>query len=106
MLSMLGILYSFVAVVALIGYMPQIRRIWVTKSDCRDISLSTWFIWTLATFISLAYGIFELGDWKFCMITGVNATCHAAILGMIIYKRYTFAPAIQPATAQTCKNPV
>lgn len=87
---MLGFLYSCVIVITLVGYMPQIARLIATKTDCADISISTWSMWKVASLISLAYGHYELSDLKFCATAGINAVCIATIISITLWKRNQF----------------
>jgi len=87
-MSIIGFLYSLVGVVAIIGYSPQIISLWKSKTTSQDISILTWFIWLATWFISLAYGILELHDLKFCIIAIINIIGHLLIIGLTLKNRH------------------
>ena len=50
-------LYPVVVVISIVGYIPQIKSL-ITAKTCPDnISIHSWYIWTLSTFLTLGYGV-------------------------------------------------
>jgi uncharacterized protein with PQ loop repeat len=90
-MTLIGGLYSTVGLIVMLGYMPQIVRLWRTRSDCTDISVLTWMIWNYTAFISLLYSVFEIGDLKFSLVNAVNFICINIIIFLTLYKRRRFA---------------
>ncbi len=104
-MSIIGTLYSTVGIMVLVGYMPQIIRLWKTHTDCRDISLHSWMIWNYTASVSLLYSVFELPDLKFAMVNSVfelpdlkfamvnsvNVLCINIIIALTLYKRHHYS---------------
>lgn len=88
---MIAMLYSMAAVVTLCGYIPQIINIWKTKTDCRDISMSTWSIWQATSLVTLLYSHYEVADLKLCLTAGINLTCITVVIAITTYKRTRYA---------------
>lgn len=90
-MSIIGFLYSLIGVIAIIGYTPQIITLWKSKTQSKDVSIPTWFVWLSTWIISLLYGIIELQDFKFSMIAVINIVGHLAILGLTFRNRLRHA---------------
>lgn len=80
-------LYPLVSLVSLMAYLPQLKSLILSKSDCRDISVTSWAMWTATSSISLGYGMSHLNDTMFIITTIINLTCCAAVTGIVLYKR-------------------
>ena len=83
-------LYSFIPLIGLCGYLPQIRTLFYSKSGAESISLSTWTLWMGTWMISLGYGIFSLQDFLFSSTCVMNIIGHSTIIAMVIYKRHKY----------------
>ena len=86
-MSIIDFLYSGIAVIAIIGYTPQIIKLWKSNTDSKDVSLLTWLIWMGTWVISLFYGILELQDLKFCIVAIINLIGHVFIIGLTLRNR-------------------
>ena len=89
-MSIIGFLYSTVGILVLFGYMPQIRRLWKSKTDCREISITSWMIWNYTAIVSLLYSVFDLADVKFSLVNGINVICINIIILLTLYKRSAY----------------
>lgn len=93
--SIIDVLYSGIAIIAIFGYTPQIVKLWQSKTNSKDISILTWLIWMSAWVISLLYGIFELADLKFCIVAIINLLGHVGVIGLTLRNRHRFKTAPQ-----------
>ncbi len=81
--------YSFVFMVGLTGYVPQLWNLIRTRRRAESISLTTWTVWLISWIISFGYGYFSLGDPKFLAVSGMNMLGHLAVIGLLVcYRRY------------------
>jgi len=87
LMSIIGLLYSTIVIIAVFGYAPQIWKLWHSDSDGRDISIATWLIWLYTWVVTLAYGWIELGDLKLCIVAGINLIGHIAIILLTLRNR-------------------
>jgi uncharacterized protein with PQ loop repeat len=87
-LTALPYLYQSIAVVAAIGYLPQILSLLRAKTPSLDISLTTWWIWFSTWVVSLVYGIVFIKDVRFITIACVNLAGHVGVIGLTVYNRY------------------
>ena len=81
-------LYPVVVLVSIIGYIPQIKELFTAKEKLVGISLSSWMIWLLSSFLLLWYGVFHLQDFMFCLTTGVATALIAGTTALVVYNRY------------------
>lgn len=86
-------LYPLVAVIAFVGYMPQLKVILFAQCALGNISVTTWIIWASTWAISFGYGITKLHDVMFCVTAGMNLSVHFCIIAAVLYKRMVFVQA-------------
>ncbi len=79
--------YSFIPLIGMAGYLPQIKTLLSSESRGHSISLSTWFLWLATWVISLGYGIICLQDILFSITCIINLIGHIAVIGLVLYKR-------------------
>ena len=84
-------LYPVVAIISLFAYIPQIRTLISTKSNCEEISLSSWYLWILGSGISLGYGIFHLQDFLFTLTCAISLILMSAVVALVLYRRQEWA---------------
>ena len=84
------LLYPLVTVISIFGYLPQIKALLFTNSNCADISLSSWYLWIVSSAISLGYGYFHLKDFMFVLTTGAGLVLMLAVVGLVLYRRWEF----------------
>lgn len=88
--SIIDWLYATIVVIAVFGYAPQLWKLWKSKTDGKDISITTWLIWLYTWIVSLAYGIIELDDLKFCIVAVINLIGHIGIITLTLRNRKRF----------------
>lgn len=81
-------MYPMVTIISIVAYIPQIKALITTKSDCREFSLSSWYLWIFSSFLSLGYGILHLKDFMFCLTTFASLVLMAAVVGLVLFRRY------------------
>jgi uncharacterized protein with PQ loop repeat len=81
-------LYAVVGIISLIGYLPQIKLLIISKRAPTEISIKTWTLWTLENVVALAYGIFCLKDFLFCALTALDLICTSTIIILVMHNRY------------------
>lgn len=90
-MNIIDIMYASVAVVSLLAYLPQIIRLIKRHTDCRDISLGSWWIWNYTATASLLYGVFRLHDTLFIIACIANLFGVNIIIGLVLYKRWRYS---------------
>mgnify|MGYP006277519317 CR=1 FL=1 len=86
--TIIAYLYLCSGTLALAGYFPQLKTLFLTKRSPTDISLKTWTIWLAEGTIGLLYGIYCLEDLLFCLIVGTDCLFIMTIIGLVIHRRY------------------
>lgn len=79
--------YSFIPLVGMMGYVPQIKTLLLPETRGFSISLSTWFLWLATWIISLGYGVFCLEDFLFSLTSTMNIAGHILVISLVLYKR-------------------
>lgn len=74
-----SILMGTVTILTIVSYLPQIVKMYKTKSS-EDISILSWLLFVISTACFLAYYIFIVFDW----LTIIEGACELAC-GVIIY---------------------
>ena len=87
-MGVVSFLYSCVGLIALAGFVPQIWTLATSRSDCREMSIRTWAIWSCSWGISLAYGVLVLNDALFVSMAVINLSCHLCVTALIVRNRY------------------
>lgn len=83
MKDIFSVIVGAVGVMMSLGYYPQAYKIWKTKS-ARDISLSTYYIFALGTFIWTLYGIY-LKDLVIIASFSIGIIGSWLVLGLSLY---------------------
>ena len=81
-------LYPLVAIISIICYAPQIRKLLFATRRPQNISISSWVIWTISACIALFYGVFSLHDPKFIAVSAINLLLVTFTTGLLLYNRY------------------
>lgn len=92
-------LYPLVFLIGLAGYVPQLVHLMRHDDPAYNISLLTWYIWSLSYVIGLGYGITHLHDFMFCMVAGMNLTAHFGIIMIVSYRRIQWSVRQRTTTA-------
>ena len=81
-------LYATSGLIAIFGYLPQIKVLIKGNKSPTEISINTLSIWVLEGLIALGYGVLCLKDLFFSLYTILDVSCLCAILILVIYNRY------------------
>lgn len=87
-MKILILLYSCVGIAEMIGYMPQLVRLWRNTSPSREISLAAFTLWTLTSVISACYAFFLVKNLLIFSVSCVHVTGCGLILLLTVYNRY------------------
>lgn len=79
--------YSIIGFISLVAYLPQIMALLKSKGSAKDLSLQTWFVWSLDALVSLFYAIFVLQDLIASIVFGVDFLGALCILSLASYNR-------------------
>ena len=82
LIKLITITYAGVGVMGLIAYWPTMRDLYFLKKP--SANATSFFIWTLASGISLLYGIFILHDSLYCIVTGAHFVACTIIIFLIL----------------------
>jgi len=88
-MSILEASYVICAFIALYGYWTQIYALLRPSALLISISLKTYSIWTITTFVALLYSVFENGDIFFILTSACHFICSLSIAALIIIRRKT-----------------
>lgn len=88
---MIGFLYSTVGLVVAVSYLPQVLRLIKAKTQCIEISLTSWMIWNYTSIVSLLYSIFDLADLKLSIVNAINVLFINLIILITLYKRKKYS---------------
>ena len=69
------------------AYVPQIIAAAKDRNGATAISCTTWWLFLLANFSTIAYAIVIQSDWRLAACFGANAVCCVAILAVTHRKR-------------------
>jgi hypothetical protein len=83
-------LYPLVTIISVLGYIPQIKSLIKTQSNCADIALSSWYLWTVSSLISIGYGLFHIKDVMFIITCTISFILIASVTALILYRRAEF----------------
>lgn len=85
--SALTIAYSFMGLVALVGYGPQMITFWRKPEVCAATPLVTWSLWSCQTVVFFLYAMVANGDPLFIFNSGMFMAATLACLGLILRGR-------------------
>lgn len=80
-------IYPLVTIISVIGYLPQIKTLITTRTNCADIALSSWTLWLVSSAISVGYGVFYLKDTMFIITCAANLCLVGTVIALVIYRR-------------------
>ena len=95
---MISTLYSTVAIVVALGYLPQTIKLLRCHTPCLDISLMAWGIWEYTAIVSLLYSLIELNDIKLSIVNAINVFFITLIIGITLYKRRKYTQVSLPTS--------
>ena len=85
-------------IISVMGYLPQIKALITTHTNCADIALSSWALWFISSAISVGYGLFYLKDTMFIVTCGMNLLLVGTVIALVVYRRQQWT-ALQNANA-------
>ncbi len=80
-------LCSFSGLLMALFYLPQLRAVWVSPTDARDVSLCTWVSWTLAALVATLYSGILVRDGAFLAVSTANLAGCAGVTALVVRKR-------------------
>jgi uncharacterized protein with PQ loop repeat len=80
-------LYSFSGLLVAVFYLPQLRAVWRSSTDARDVSLCTWVCWTLAALVATLYSAIVARDGAFLAVSTANLAGCAGVTAVVVRKR-------------------
>lgn len=80
--------YPLVGIISLCAFIPQITALIKSTTSPANVSIKSWFLWTVTSIISFGYGVYILQDFMFCMMMGVTMVLNTVVISLILYKRY------------------
>ena len=78
--------YSFVPIIGLVGYVPQIISLIKMREKLESFPMAMWGLWFAASVISLLYGVFHLQDTLFSITAGSNTIAIAIVMSLATYR--------------------
>lgn len=87
--TLLPIAYSIVVIITVIGYMPQVIKLWKSKyKKDSHTSINSWIVWLNSSIIFLVYGFYYIDDWRFLILTSINLLFNIIVILLILLNRY------------------
>ncbi|MDD9912116.1 MAG: hypothetical protein OXR68_03825 [Alphaproteobacteria bacterium] len=80
--------YSLAGGMMLAGFVPQIWSLVIATGRSKAISISTYFIWAISTFISAFYALMVAQDVLIAVIGFGAAFGNTAIIILTVYNRF------------------
>jgi hypothetical protein len=100
-LDVVALAFSAFNVLRIVFYIPQIVAVARDQYGAQAISFSCWTVWACANVSTGIYAWDRLGDDTLVLVTGLNAACCVAVLGLTAYKRATHARPMKGVTVTT-----
>lgn len=82
------LLYPTVTAISVAAYLPQIKALISSREPLKDISLSSWMMWCLSTFLAFGYTATHIHDTMLVITTGCSFGLVVLTTGLIAYNRY------------------
>ena len=87
MSAILTVLYGLTSIILLAGYLPQALSVWKSRTGAKDVSLSTWFLWSLSSTIAALYALFVIGDVPYLVLSLGNCVGCLSVVGLVLWRR-------------------
>ncbi len=101
--SFFVLLYPLVVAISIVGYLPQIKNLIHATSKPVNLSIHSWYIWCVSSFLSLGYGIFHLQDIMFVLTSIVGFLLIVGTTALIHYNLYVrFENKIEEVSVDVC----
>jgi len=86
-MTILTALYGLQSVAVGISYAPQIRSVWKSESGARDISITTWLLWSATSLVSLLYALSVVKDVPFIAVSATSLVGSLVVSAMAVLRR-------------------
>jgi hypothetical protein len=86
-LDFLTLAYGFFNTMRMASYAPQILLVARDRSGAKNISLTSWMVWTAANITTAVYAWNKLADIPLMMINSFNACCCVTMVALLVHKR-------------------
>lgn len=83
------VIMTVITVLSTYGYVPQIIKMWKTKRS-EDISDNSWWLYTIASILSVIYFLVYNRDWIVIVEGIVELLLNTITLGMSLYYKIKF----------------
>ena len=80
--------YSMAGFVALIGYIPQVKRFLSDPDVCARTPLLTWTLWAFQTVVFFLYAVLVNGDGLFMLNTLLFMSATLLCYGILIFQKF------------------
>ena len=72
----------------LIGYLPQMLRIYGDADGARAVSIATWTLFAAANLATVSYAVVVADDTAMAVVFGLNTIGCLIIVGLTVWKRF------------------
>lgn len=83
------VIMTIITILSTYGYVPQIIKMWKTKRS-EDISDNSWWLYTIASILSVIYFLVYNRDWIVIVEGIVELLLNTITLGMSLYYKIKF----------------
>jgi hypothetical protein len=87
-LQALTVAYGACGVAVIASYAPQFWRVWSSGNGARDLSLTTWTLWCVASLVTVLYAGFVARDWAFFGVSAGSLVGCVVVTGAAYYRRF------------------
>lgn len=81
-------LYPTIVITGNLAFMPQIVKLYREQGRAEGISLESWLLWLVNSFITFGYAYYSLMDMRFALVSGTGFVLNAIVCALIVYHRY------------------
>ncbi len=86
-MTILTALYGLQSLAVGISYAPQLRSVWKSTTGARDISITTWLLWSATSLVSLLYAVSVVHDIPFAAVSATSLVGSIAVSAMAGLRR-------------------
>lgn len=86
-IPLLALLYAINGLIAVVGYWPQIVKLYRANETPEEFSLTGWSIWVYTTLITFTYAALINGDPLFMFVSGMYALGTLCIWGLVVRQK-------------------
>ena len=86
-MTILTALYGLQSLAVGISYAPQMRAVWKSSTGARDISITTWLLWSGTSLVSLLYALTVVKDFPFIAVSATSLVGSVAVSALVLLRR-------------------